>query len=45
MKKEEFEKGLRVQEMDKPTDDEGKVVFKDLPVGQYLIEVEGAGEF
>ena len=35
------EKGQRVQQMDKTTDEEGKVVFKDLPVGQYVIEVEG----
>ena len=31
--------------MTKATDEEGKVVFKDLPVGQYLIEVEGNAEY
>lgn len=31
--KVKYEKGLRVQEISKTTDEEGKIQFKDLPVG------------
>lgn len=43
--KQKYENGLKVQEMTKATDEEGKVIFKDLPVGKYMIEVEGNAEY
>ena len=43
--REEFESKLRVNQEVKTTDEEGKVRFSKLPIGKYLIEVEGNGEF
>lgn len=43
--KKQYEKNLKVQEQMLVADASGKIVFNNIPIGQYEIEVKGNEEF
>ena len=37
----QMEQNFRVKDLNKKTNEEGKVIFEQLPIGQYHLEVKG----